>query len=69
MGYTYNRDGSRSSLMTPAGAISYRYDNIGRIVEVGNDQLHAARYAYRPTGTDTGPPVNARPGAPVAGLG
>lgn len=52
--YTYNADGSRRSLTTPAGVINYNYDTIGRITEVRNFLGHAQQYQYRPTGTDTG---------------
>ncbi len=48
IGYTYNADGSRAGMTTPAGAFTYQYDAAGRPTAMTNPLAETTQWAYDP---------------------
>jgi RHS repeat-associated protein len=64
LSYSYNPDGSRASLTTPAGAVSYNYDVLGRLGSISSPTSDTVSWTYN--ADDTPATQSASNGSSVA---
>ena len=48
--YTYDQDGSRATMGTPAGTFSYTYDNAGQLQSLTNPYSEQSQWVYKDNG-------------------